>query len=53
MKKIHTTGKGASEQQDCCGSCFSWVEPEDDYCWSCGSELGEGAYSLDDLKHEK
>ena len=45
-KKIHTTGKDALDQQDICGECFSWLDPEDNYCWSCGAGFEEEpAYS--------
>lgn len=50
-KRLHTTGKDTTDQQDVCGQCFSWVEYQDKFCWSCGAEFeDESAYNFDDIK---
>jgi len=51
-KQLHTTGRDATDQQNVCGNCFTWVEHGDVYCWSCGVEFddGEEAYNIEDLE---
>ena len=54
IKRLHTVGKEANQQQEVCGECFVWVEYEDSYCWNCGAGFEENsAYDIDDLKTKK
>ena len=53
---IHS--KQVSNNTYACSRCFAEIDPHDDYCWSCGSELASGvediyAYSSDDLKESE
>lgn len=53
-KQMQLTGRDSLEMS-ACGECFSLVEPEDKFCWSCGAEFDEEcAYSRKDfMKGEK
>jgi len=54
IKRIHTTGKNAIDQQDVCGDCFVWINHDDSYCWSCGIGFEEdSAYNLEELLKSK